>query len=74
MLPGVNPLFRFAGGDVALLVVYGAFLVYVTARIFGPKRRDAAEYLVASRAVTVKTTPGITTSVSAAGGRVKSMW
>jgi SSS family solute:Na+ symporter len=46
-------LFRFAGSDLALLVVYGAFLVYVTARLFGPRRRDAAEYLVASRAVTL---------------------
>ncbi len=46
-------LLRFAGSDIALLVIYGAFLVYVTARIFGPGRRDAAEYLVASRAVTL---------------------
>ncbi len=42
-----------AGGDVALLVVYAAFLLYVTARIFGPHRRDMGEYLVASRAVTL---------------------
>jgi SSS family solute:Na+ symporter len=52
--PATSPgLFRFAGSDVALLVSYGAFLVYVTARIFGPRRRDAGEYLVASRAVTL---------------------
>ncbi|MEP7027798.1 MAG: hypothetical protein ABI960_04310, partial [Candidatus Eisenbacteria bacterium] len=50
--PGAG-LFRFAGSDVALLVLYGAFLVYVTARIFGPHRRDVGEYLVASRAVTL---------------------
>ncbi len=43
----------FAGGDVVLLVVYAAFLLYVTARIFGPHRRDMGEYLVASRAVTL---------------------
>ena len=46
MLPAVKP-FSFAGGDIALLVVYGAFLLYVTLRIFGPRRSDAAEYLVA---------------------------
>jgi len=49
----VNGLFRFAGSDLVLLLVYGAFLVYVTARIFGPHRRDVGEYLVASRAVTL---------------------
>lgn len=55
MLRAVNSpgIFRFAGSDVALLVIYGAFLVYVTARIFGPRRKDASEYLVASRAVTL---------------------
>jgi SSS family solute:Na+ symporter len=49
----VNPTPRFAGSDIVLLVLYGAFLVYVTARIFGPRRRDVGEYLVASRAVTL---------------------
>jgi SSS family solute:Na+ symporter len=44
---------RVASGDVVLLLLYGAFLVYVTARIFGPRRRDMGEYLVASRAVTL---------------------
>jgi len=61
MLRGVNPdlpasahgLFRFAGTDVVLLVLYGAFLLYITLRIFGPHRRDVGEYLVASRAVTL---------------------
>lgn len=43
----------FAGGDAALLVLYALFLVYVTARIFGPHRKDVGEYLVASRAVTL---------------------
>jgi SSS family solute:Na+ symporter len=43
----------FAGGDVVLLVLYALFLVYVTARIFGPHRKDVGEYLVASRAVTL---------------------
>jgi len=52
MLPAVKP-FSFAGGDIALLAVYGAFLLYVTLRIFGPHRKGAAEYLVASRAVTL---------------------
>jgi SSS family solute:Na+ symporter len=41
------------GGDVALLALYGAFLLYVTARIFGPHRKDVGEYLVASRGVTL---------------------
>ena len=54
LLPASAPgLFRFAGTDVVLLVLYGAFLVYITARIFGPHRRDVSEYLVASRAVTL---------------------
>ncbi len=39
--------------DIFLLALYGAFLLYITARIFGPHRRDMAEYLVASRAVTL---------------------
>src|SRR6187455_1837412 len=52
MLPAVKP-FSFAGGDIALLAVYGAFLLYVTLRIFGPHRKGAAEYLVASRGVTL---------------------
>jgi SSS family solute:Na+ symporter len=43
----------FAGGDLVLLGLYGLFLVYVTARIFGPHRKDVGEYLVASRAVTL---------------------
>ena len=51
--PSAPGLFRFAGSDVVLLVIYGAFLVYVTVRIFGPHRRDLREYLVASRAVTL---------------------
>ncbi len=41
------------GGDFVLLGLYVLFLVYVTARIFGPKRHDVREYLVASRAVTL---------------------
>ena len=54
LLPASTPgLFRFAGSDVVLLVLYGAFLVYITARLFGPHRRDVSEYLVASRAVTL---------------------
>jgi SSS family solute:Na+ symporter len=51
--PASRGLFQFPVPDVALLVVYGAFLLYVTARIFGPHRRDMTEYLVASRAVTL---------------------
>ncbi|MEO6461828.1 MAG: hypothetical protein ABIP29_02020, partial [Candidatus Eisenbacteria bacterium] len=47
---GIMP---FAGGDIVLLVLYALFLAYVTARIFGPHRRDLGEYLVASRAVTL---------------------
>lgn len=49
----MNAAPSLAGGDVVLLVLYGLFLVYVTARIFGPHRRDVGEYLVASRAVTL---------------------
>lgn len=44
---------RFGHADTALLLVYGAFLAYITARIFGPKRRGLSEYLLASRAVTL---------------------
>ena len=49
----MSGLFPVAGGDIVLLVLYGLFLVYITARIFGPHRRDVGEYLVASRAVTL---------------------
>ena len=41
------------GADYVLLGLYTLFLLYVTARIFGPKRHDVGEYLVASRAVTL---------------------
>src|SRR6266446_6022534 len=51
--PPASGLFRFAGSDIVLLVVYGAFLLYVTVRIFGPHRTDVGEYLVASRSVTL---------------------
>jgi SSS family solute:Na+ symporter len=46
-------LFHVSGGDIVLLALYALFLLYVTARIFGPHRRDLGEYLVASRAVTL---------------------
>ncbi len=49
----MNPLLRPGGADWVLLGVYVLFLAYVTARIFGPHRRDVREYLVASRAVTL---------------------
>lgn len=53
MVAPVHGLMPFAGGDIVLLVLYALFLVYVTARIFGPHRKDVGEYLVASRAVTL---------------------
>ena len=49
----MSPLLAPRGADYVLLGVYALFLLYVTARIFGPKRRDVGEYLVASRAVTL---------------------
>jgi len=49
----VNPLLAPRGADYVLLGLYTLFLLYVTARIFGPKRQDVGEYLVASRAVTL---------------------
>jgi len=51
--PPASGLFRFAGSDIVLLVVYGAFLLYVTVRIFGPHRKGVGEYLIASRSVTL---------------------
>ncbi len=49
----MSPLLRPQGADFVLLGLYALFLLYVTLRIFGPKRRDVGEYLVASRAVTL---------------------